>query len=195
MSTPSSSEVEHTTVRSLPLRSSASVRWRTLRSSALWCTPIRRSRFAVSLRGAFSGTAISSAGSPACSISWAMRSAWLRTLVNTSVERTSCVSAYAVRAHCASGAIAPANGATTSSRISRSPRQSTTAQSRPVPAKYAATRSSGATVAESPTRRSGARVSSASDSSSSARCAPRLLPASACTSSTITVSTCVSFLR
>jgi hypothetical protein len=35
MSTPSSSEVEQTTVRSLPLRSSASVRWRTLRSSAL----------------------------------------------------------------------------------------------------------------------------------------------------------------
>ena len=100
-----------------------------------------------------------------------------------------------MRAHCASGAIAPAKGATTSSCISRKPRQSTIAQSRAVPARYAATRSSGATVAESPTRRSGTRVSSSSDSSSSARCAPRLLPASACTSSMITVSTWVSLAR
>ena len=68
------------------------------------------------------------------------------------------------------------------------------------PPRYAATRSAGRTVAESPIRwigrvgtsPSGVTCSAASASSRSrdtARCAPRLVPARACTSSTITVCT------
>ena len=57
------------------------------------------------------------------------------------------------------------------------------------PPRKRATSSAGRTVAESPMRCAGRSSRSSSRSRLSARCAPRLLPASACTSSTMTVST------
>ena len=59
------------------------------------------------------------------------------------------------------------------------------------PPRNEATSSAGRTVADKPIRWAGPRsaVSASSRSSDRARCAPRLLPASACTSSTMTVST------
>ena len=57
------------------------------------------------------------------------------------------------------------------------------------PARKVDTSSSGRTVAESPIRWAGESSSSSSRSSDSARCAPRLVPTTACTSSTITVCT------
>lgn len=55
-------------------------------------------------------------------------------------------------------------------------------------ARYRATSSTGRTVADSPIRRAGRGSSSSSRSSERARWAPRLVPATACTSSRITVS-------
>ena len=55
------------------------------------------------------------------------------------------------------------------------------------PTRNAAIRSSGLRVAEHPTRCTGASTSSANRSRLTARCTPRLLSHSACTSSTITV--------
>ncbi|CAB4914433.1 unannotated protein [freshwater metagenome] len=57
------------------------------------------------------------------------------------------------------------------------------------PARKVATSSIGRTVAESPIRCAGLSSSMSSRSSETARCAPRLLPQTACTSSRITVST------
>ena len=57
------------------------------------------------------------------------------------------------------------------------------------PARNVATSSTGRTVADSPIRCAGASSSASSRSSDSARCAPRLVPATACTSSMITVRT------
>ena len=57
------------------------------------------------------------------------------------------------------------------------------------PPRKRATSSIGRTVADRPMRWAGSSSSSSSRSSDSARCAPRLVPATACTSSTITVST------
>jgi hypothetical protein len=57
------------------------------------------------------------------------------------------------------------------------------------PPRNRATSSSGRTVALSPTRWAGLSSSASSRSSVTARWAPRLVPATACTSSTITVST------
>ena len=57
------------------------------------------------------------------------------------------------------------------------------------PPRNRATSSTGRTVADSPIRCAGCSRSSSSRSRDSARCAPRLVPATACTSSTITVST------
>ena len=57
------------------------------------------------------------------------------------------------------------------------------------PPRNRATSSTGRTVAESPMRWAGAASSSSSRSSDSARCAPRLVPATAWTSSRMTVST------
>ena len=57
------------------------------------------------------------------------------------------------------------------------------------PARKVETSSSGRTVAESPIRWAGESSSSSSRSSDSARCAPRLVPTTACTSSRITVRT------
>ncbi len=58
-----------------------------------------------------------------------------------------------------------------------------------------ATSSTGRTVADRPMRRAGFGSSSSSRSRDSARCAPRLVPATACTSSRITVSTPASASR
>ncbi len=57
------------------------------------------------------------------------------------------------------------------------------------PPRNVATSSTGRTVAERPMRCAGCSSSASRRSSESARCAPRLVPATACTSSTITVST------
>ena len=57
------------------------------------------------------------------------------------------------------------------------------------PPRNRATSSSGRTVADNPIRCAGLGSNSSSRSSESARCAPRLVAATACTSSTITVST------
>ena len=57
------------------------------------------------------------------------------------------------------------------------------------PARNVATSSNGRTVADSPIRWAGASSKASSRSSDSARCAPRLVPATACTSSRITVRT------
>ena len=57
------------------------------------------------------------------------------------------------------------------------------------PARNVDTSSSGRTVADRPMRCAGASSSSSSRSSDSARCAPRFVPATACTSSRITVVT------
>ena len=64
----------------------------------------------------------------------------------------------------------------------------TTRTGRP-PARNALTSSTGRTVADSPIRWAGRGSKASSRSKESARCAPRLPPATACTSSTITVST------
>ncbi len=55
--------------------------------------------------------------------------------------------------------------------------------------------SSGFTVAESPTRTGGLPHSASSRSSDSIRCEPRLLPATECSSSTITLRTLFSIAR
>ena len=65
----------------------------------------------------------------------------------------------------------------------------------PAPPSQRATSSTGRTVADSPTRWAGRSSSASSRSRLSARCAPRLEPASACTSSRITVSTPASEAR
>ena len=57
------------------------------------------------------------------------------------------------------------------------------------PARNCATSSRGSTVAESPIRWAGLGSSASSRSSDTARCAPRLVPATAWTSSTMMVST------
>lgn len=57
------------------------------------------------------------------------------------------------------------------------------------PARKRATSAAGRTVADRPTRWAGRSSRSSSRSRLSARCAPRLVPARACTSSTMTVST------
>ena len=64
----------------------------------------------------------------------------------------------------------------------------TTVTGRP-PARNRATSSTGRTVADSPTRWAGRSSRASSRSRLSARCAPRLVPATACTSSRMTVST------
>ena len=64
----------------------------------------------------------------------------------------------------------------------------TTFTGRP-PARNVLTSSTGRTVADSPIRCAGRSSSASSRSSDNARCAPRFVPATACTSSTITVST------
>ncbi len=63
------------------------------------------------------------------------------------------------------------------------------------PPRNAATRSTGRTVADRPMRCAGTRSSASSRSRLSARCVPRLLPATAWISSTITVSTSRSVSR
>ena len=63
------------------------------------------------------------------------------------------------------------------------------------PPRNRATSSTGRTVAESPIRCAGRSSSPSSRSSESARCEPRLLAATACTSSTMTVSTVFSVSR
>ena len=65
----------------------------------------------------------------------------------------------------------------------------------PAPPSQRATSSTGRTVADSPTRCAGRSSRASSRSSERARCAPRLVPARACTSSTITVSTPASDAR
>ena len=57
------------------------------------------------------------------------------------------------------------------------------------PARKRATSSTGRTVADSPIRWAGRSSNASSRSKVTARCAPRLVPATACTSSTMTVST------
>ena len=64
-----------------------------------------------------------------------------------------------------------------------------------MPPRNRATSSFGSTVAESPMRWAGVCSSASSRSRETARCAPRLVPATACTSSTITVSTPASVAR
>ncbi len=66
---------------------------------------------------------------------------------------------------------------------------STTAQGRPLPTRNCATRATGRCVADRPIRRKGRPAKACRRSRVSARCAPRLLPAKAWISSTITVCT------
>ena len=79
-------------------------------------------------------------------------------------------------------------GTTTSTSICLCAGGATTVTGRP-PARNRATSSIGRTVAESPIRWAGRSSSSSSRSRDTARCAPRLVAATAWTSSTITVST------
>ncbi len=79
-------------------------------------------------------------------------------------------------------------GTTTSTSIVFCDAGCTTSTSR-VAHRNRATSSTGRTVADSPIRCAGRGSSRSSRSRLSARCAPRLVPATACTSSTITVST------
>ena len=84
-------------------------------------------------------------------------------------------------------ALMSSTGTTTSSSMRLLDSGATTTTSR-LPPRKRATSSTGRTVAESPMRRAGAGSRASSRSRESARCAPRLVPATACTSSTITVS-------
>ena len=90
----------------------------------------------------------------------------------------------------ASSSVMSSTGTTTVSSMRLGLGGCTTVTGR-APPRNAATSSTGRTVADSPTRCAGGACprSASSRSSDSARCAPRLLPATACTSSTMTVST------
>ena len=87
-----------------------------------------------------------------------------------------------------------ATGTTTSRSHSLVDGGCTTVTGRP-PARNRATSSTGRTVADSPTRWAGRSSRASSRSRLSARCAPRLVPATACTSSRMTVSTPASASR
>ena len=86
-------------------------------------------------------------------------------------------------------------GITTSRSSSLRWPASTSVISRPVPATKRPISASGRCVAESPIRWNGRSTSCSSRSSESARCAPRFVPATACTSSRISVSTLRSISR
>ena len=88
----------------------------------------------------------------------------------------------------------PGTGTTTSTSICLVDGGWTTVTGRP-PARNRATSSTGRTVADSPIRCAGRSSSASSRSSETARCAPRLVPATACTSSMMTVRTPVSISR
>ena len=85
-------------------------------------------------------------------------------------------------------AVMSRTGTTTRTSRSGRPSSATTRTGRAPPRKRA-TSSRGRTVAESPMRCAGRSSRPSRRSRLSARCAPRLLPASACTSSTMTTST------
>ena len=89
-----------------------------------------------------------------------------------------------------SSSVMSSTGTTTASSMRLGLGGCTTVTGR-APPRNAATSATGRTVADSPTRWAGraAPRSASSRSSDSARCAPRLFPATACTSSTMTVST------
>src|SRR5690606_3131735 len=135
------------------------------------------------------------------------RSAWLREFVNTIVERWSRTRSSTARSTC--GQIVPeTSSSSTASAGGSIERRSGTgivtcrsqllveggrttliSRGRPVPVRKAATSSTGSTVADRPMRCAGSAVSASSRASDSARCTPRFVPATAWTSSRITVST------
>ena len=218
MSMPSSSDEVATTARSRPdLRASSIIARRSLDTDP-WCA-IARSAGAPRVtsdgtmtcaggRDGGSGSAPGSVSSAWISLSRAVsRSARRRELTNTIVERCAVTRSTTCRSTCGqidpwpavpAGAVTPGAVAvrsvmsSTGTRTVRSKRLSepgaTTATGRS-PARNRATSCGGRTVADNPTRWAGASSSASRRSRLSARCAPRLVPATAWISSTITVST------
>ena len=181
MSMPSSSEAVATSTRNSPRlrRCSASSRYSLARLPwcAATCSPPRRSA------------------------RWrAMRSAMRRVLTNTSVVRCRTVSSASLsytRSHTSLGITASSGTGGSSSPRSRARTwpTSTTAQSAPVPARKCATVDKGFCVADRPMRTGGVSHKASSRSRLSDRWLPRLLPATAWISSTITVRTPASMAR
>ena len=131
---------------------------------------------------------------------WATRSASRRVFTNTSVVRCSFTSSVIwsrTCAHCSWVAIGPSSkpsGRTTARSMSRLWPVSTMAQpgsdaSSPAPVRNRATVSIGFCVADSPMRVTGPSASRQRRSTDSARCEPRLLGTTACSSSRISVCT------
>ncbi len=186
MSIPSSRLLVATTAGSWPDFSSSSVMVRCSRLTEPWCAranSVSRPRSKpISLRRLVS------------------RSASRRALVKTMVERCAAMRSKIRSSTCgqidffgcpsstSSGAPMSSTGTTTLMSNVFAAGGWTTVE-RLAPPRNRATSSTGRTVADSPIRCAGLSSSASSRSRESARCAPRLVPATACTSSTITVST------
>ena len=217
MSMPSSRLLVATTHGSRPrLRSSSITALCSLETEPWWARAIRRGAPSdwpdwamISAGGPPVGTA-KPARSAAISLSRAVsRSASLRELVNTIVDR--CCSTRSTTRSSTCGqievcrALAAADPEDTSSSTTPSSVMSSTGTTTfrshffsdggattstgAAPPRNRATSSTGRTVADRPIRWAGRSSSSSSRSRDTARWAPRLVPATACTSSTITVST------
>ena len=157
-------------------------------------------------RSAPSSTSGAADFSVAISLSRAVsRSARRRELAKTIVERccpirsatdsSTCGQMLPVRSSSASSTASSSSGEVMSSTGTTTRRShdfsegGATISTGAAPPRNRATSSSGRTVADSPIRCAGRSSRASSRSSDSARWAPRLLPATACTSSTMTVST------
>ena len=184
-SMPSSSEAVATRARRSPARSRASTRCLRPRDSDPWCA-----------------ATWAPTSSPSRSPSWwATRSAMLRVLTNTSVVRWLVTWAAIMSRICAvCSAVGTAPSSSSGSSRARSSRlrwpESTIAQrgvpsalsrSWPAPTSSRAIASIGRWVADRPTRCTGCPATCASRSRVRVRCEPRLFPATAWISSTITV--------
>ncbi len=212
MSMPSSNDDVATTHGSRPDFSSSSTTVRCSRAIDPWCA--RATTGAVCVVSpdcpiASAGKVSSATASSASSLSRAVSfSASRREFANTIVERCSrtrsrirCSTAGQIDAFCSAPAAEPdtspvgcprtdmsSTGTSTRTSMVLAVFGCTTRTGRP-PARNEQTSSTGRTVADSPIRCAGFSSSASSRSSDSARCPPRLVPATACTSSRITVRT------
>ena len=125
-----------------------------------------------------------------CSIRSSTRSSTCGQMDRTGAGPVAVIAVRARRPGAVSSSVMSSTGTTTVSSMRLGLGGCTTVTGR-APPRNVATSPTGRTVADSPTRWAGRASprSASSRSSDSARCAPRLLPATACTSSTMTVST------